>query len=116
MSSYRIYQIDSFTREVFRGNPAGVVPHAEGLTDVQMQQIARELNNSETAFILSSNDPRYDVEVRFFTPTAEVPFAVMRRLPPIMCGRLKEAVRAGISKKQRQACSPLKWFEKMTTF
>lgn len=69
----RIYQVDSFTRECFHGNPAGVVPNADGLTEVQMQQIARELNNSETAFIFSSNDDSYDVEVRFFTPTTEVP-------------------------------------------
>lgn len=72
MKTYRIYQVDSFTREKFHGNPAGVVPNADGLTEEQMQQIARELNNSETAFIFSSNDPDYDVEVRFFTPTTEV--------------------------------------------
>ncbi len=73
MKTYKVYQIDSFTREKFHGNPAGVVSNADGLTDVQMQQIARELNNSETAFIFSSNSPDYDVEVRFFTPTTEVP-------------------------------------------
>ena len=38
-----------------------------------MQQIAREMNNSETAFILQSYSAEYDVEVRFFTPTMEVP-------------------------------------------
>lgn len=70
---YRIYQVDSFTRERFHGNPAGVVPNADGLTEDQMQRIARELNNSETAFIFSSNDSSCDVEVRFFTPTTEVP-------------------------------------------
>ena len=70
---YRIYQVDSFTTEPFHGNPAGVVPNAEGLTDEQMQRIARELNNSETAFIFSATDDSYDVEVRFFTPTVEVP-------------------------------------------
>ena len=70
---YRVYQIDSFTKELFRGNPAGVVPEAEGLTEIQMQQIARELNNSETAFIFPSHNSNYDVEVRFFTPTTEVP-------------------------------------------
>lgn len=73
MKTYRIYQVDSFTRERFHGNPAGVVPNADGLTEDQMQRIARELNNSETAFIFSSNIPDYDVEVRFFTPTTEVP-------------------------------------------
>lgn len=73
MKTYRIYQIDSFTRERFHGNPAGVVPNADGLTEEQMQRIAREMNNSETAFIFSSASPDYDVEVRFFTPTTEVP-------------------------------------------
>ena len=99
-----MYQIDSFTREVFRGNPAGVVPHAEGLTDVQMQQIARELNNSETAFILSSNDPRYDVEVRFFTPTAEVPLCghatiaahYVRAIEGSRTGRYIQKTKAGL--------------------
>lgn len=73
MKKYRIYQVDSFTRNKFHGNPAGVVPNADGLTDELMQQIARELNNSETAFIFSSSSPEYDVEIRFFTPTTEVP-------------------------------------------
>lgn len=73
MKTYRVYQVDSFTKDRFHGNPAGVVPNAEGLTDEQMQRIARELNNSETAFIFESNSSDYDVEVRFFTPTIEVP-------------------------------------------
>jgi PhzF family phenazine biosynthesis protein len=70
---YRIYQVDSFTLELFRGNPAGVVANADGLTDEQMQNIARELNNSETAFILGPTDDSHQVWVRFFTPTIEVP-------------------------------------------
>lgn len=70
---YRVYQIDSFTRERLTGNPAGVVTNADGLSDRQMQQIARELNNSETAFLLHPDDDTYDVQVRFFTPTKEVP-------------------------------------------
>jgi len=73
MKTYRIYQIDAFTRERFKGNPAGVVPNADGLTEAQMQTIARELNNSETAFIFSPNAPDHDVRIRFFTPTTEVP-------------------------------------------
>jgi PhzF family phenazine biosynthesis protein len=70
---YRIYQVDSFTNELFRGNPAGVLPNADGLTDEQMQNIARELNNSETAFILKPTGNDHEVWVRFFTPTIEVP-------------------------------------------
>lgn len=70
---YRLYQIDSFTKEKFTGNPAGVITNADGLSENEMKKIARELNNSETAFIFSSSDPTYDVHVRFFTPTIEVP-------------------------------------------
>lgn len=70
---YNLYQIDSFSKEKFTGNPAGVITNADGLTDYEMQKIARELNNSETAFIFSSNSNDYDVHVRFFTPTSEVP-------------------------------------------
>lgn len=70
---YRCYQIDSFTKEKFTGNPAGVITNADGLTTEKMQKIAREFNNSETAFLFSSSEPAYDVEVRFFTPTKEVP-------------------------------------------
>ncbi len=73
MRSYTIYQIDSFTKEKFTGNPAGVVTHAEGLSDFEMQKIARELNNSETAFIFTPKHPEYDLHIRFFTPTSEVP-------------------------------------------
>lgn len=70
---YNLYQIDSFSKEKYTGNPAGVITNADGLTDDEMQNIARELNNSETAFIFSSNSNDYDVHVRFFTPTSEVP-------------------------------------------
>jgi PhzF family phenazine biosynthesis protein len=71
--SLRIYQVDAFTRERLKGNPAGVVPQADGLSDAQMQAIARELNNSETAFIFRPRADDHDVLVRFFTPTVEVP-------------------------------------------
>lgn len=73
MKTYKVCQVDSFTKERFHGNPAGVVLNADGLTEEQMQKIARELNNSETAFIFNSDSPEYDIEVRFFTPTTEVP-------------------------------------------
>ncbi|MFL0252965.1 PhzF family isomerase [Clostridium neuense] len=70
---YKLYQIDSFTKEKFTGNPAGVITNADGLTDFEMQKIARELNNSETAFVFPSNSSKYDVHIRFFTPISEVP-------------------------------------------
>jgi PhzF family phenazine biosynthesis protein len=73
MKTYRVYQVDAFTKNRFEGNPAGVVPNADGLSDSQMQAIARELNNAETAFILSATASDHEVWIRFFTPTTEVP-------------------------------------------
>jgi PhzF family phenazine biosynthesis protein len=71
---YTVYQINSFTENKFSGNPAGVVLDATGLSEKEMLLIAREMNCSETAFILpTDNVANYKVEVRFFTPTIEVP-------------------------------------------
>ncbi|TCC06225.1 PhzF family phenazine biosynthesis isomerase [Kribbella soli] len=68
-----LHQVDAFTRTPFTGNAAGVVLSAEGLSDAQMLAVARELNNSETAFVLPADGADHDVRVRFFTPTVEVP-------------------------------------------
>jgi PhzF family phenazine biosynthesis protein len=73
MTDLRVYQVDAFTQERYQGNPAGVVANASGVDDAHMQLIARELNNSETAFVLPAEGPDHDVRVRFFTPTTEVP-------------------------------------------
>lgn len=73
MKKYRVYQVDAFTTERFQGNPAGVIPNADGLTEKQVQDIARELNNSETAFVFQPTASDHDVWIRFFTPTMEVP-------------------------------------------
>lgn len=73
MTKYRVYQVDAFTKNKLAGNPAGVVTNAKNLTTDQMQQIARELNNSETAFIVPTTTDQADIRVRFFTPTMEVP-------------------------------------------
>jgi len=73
VNKYLIYQIDSFTKDIFKGNPAGVVPYADGLKGQQMQLITRELNNSETAFLFPPNDDSCDAVIRYFSPTTEVP-------------------------------------------
>ncbi|SNR62197.1 PhzF family isomerase [Flavobacterium sp. ov086] len=73
MKKLIVYQIDSFTKEKFKGNPAGVVVNADGLKDSEMQQIARELNNSETAFLFSPDSDDCDGVIRYFSPTIEVP-------------------------------------------
>ena len=52
MTNYRFIQLDVFTREPFAGNALAVFPEAEGLTDEQMMKIAREMNLSETVFVL----------------------------------------------------------------
>lgn len=72
MTTYSIYQVDAFTTTPFQGNPAGVVLAADGLTTGQMQQIASELNNSETAFVCRATEQQADLRLRFFTPTTEV--------------------------------------------
>jgi trans-2,3-dihydro-3-hydroxyanthranilate isomerase len=53
MSSYRYIQLDVFTRTPFAGNPLAVFPEAEGLDDEEMLKIAREMNLSETVFVLN---------------------------------------------------------------
>ncbi len=73
MKQYTIYQIDAFTESKFKGNPAGVVVNADGMSENQMQIIARELNNSETAFLFRPDDDSCDGIIRYFTPTTEVP-------------------------------------------
>lgn len=65
----KIYQVDAFTREVFRGNPAAVVPLEGWPEDVLLQSIAAENNLAETAFIVPTS---FGWELRWFTPKAEV--------------------------------------------
>lgn len=74
MRNTRVYHVDAFTKVPFGGNPAGVVPEADGLTEMEMKNIARELNLSETAFLFSTNQSRSDFRVRYFTPTDEIDF------------------------------------------
>jgi trans-2,3-dihydro-3-hydroxyanthranilate isomerase len=73
MKTYHIKHIDAFTTAPFSGNPAGVVLDARGLSDTAMQQIAREMNLSETAFILPPTAKNADIQIRWFTPAVEVP-------------------------------------------
>jgi PhzF family phenazine biosynthesis protein len=65
-----IYQVDSFTREPFKGNPAGVCLLECPATEVWMQSVAMEMNLSETAFVEPRADGEYNL--RWFTPAVEV--------------------------------------------
>jgi len=71
----KFYQADVFTTLPFGGNPVAVVPDAQELTDQELQQIAREMNLSETVFIFPPTEPAASVKIRIFTPTQEIPFA-----------------------------------------
>ena len=90
MPEFRFIQLDVFTDRPFTGNPLAVFPEAEGLTDEQMMQIAREMNLSETVFVLTpeatkevhttaadeiGSKPSVLRRLRIFTPTREIPFA-----------------------------------------
>lgn len=66
----KLYQVDSFTTERFKGNPAGVCI-VDSFPDTElMQKIAMEMNVSETAFVETKNE---EYNIRYFTPTVEVP-------------------------------------------
>ncbi len=65
-----IVQVDAFTNQVFHGNPAAVCVLATPQSDEWMQLIAREINLSETAFLIKQQDA---YQLRWFTPTTEVP-------------------------------------------
>jgi len=56
MTQYRFLQLDVFTDHAFSGNPLAVFPEAEGLSDEVMMKIAREMNLSETVFVLNSDN------------------------------------------------------------
>ena len=72
--SYRYYICDVFTSVRFGGNQLAVLPHADGLSARQMQQIAREFNFAESTFVFPA-EAGHTRRVRIFTPTTEVPFA-----------------------------------------
>jgi len=75
LPNYNFIQLDVFTDRAFCGNPLAVFPEAEGLSDERMQQIAREMNLSETVFVLPSEKEAVLRRLRIFTPSSELPFA-----------------------------------------
>ena len=75
MRAYRFVTLDVFTNQRFGGNPLAVFTDARGLSDTEMQALAREMNLSETTFVLPPDDPANTARVRIFTPATEMPFA-----------------------------------------
>ena len=95
--------VDVFTDRPFGGNPLAVILDARGLSDQQMQAIAREFNYSEQTFVLPPEDPAHTARVRIFTPVAELPFAghpnvgMRSRSPaPARCSAVRSARRDGL--------------------
>jgi trans-2,3-dihydro-3-hydroxyanthranilate isomerase len=74
-SSYRYRVVDVFTEHPLEGNPLAVFPDSGGLDSVAMQKIARELNLSETVFVVPASPAACLLGIRIFTPTQEMRFA-----------------------------------------
>jgi trans-2,3-dihydro-3-hydroxyanthranilate isomerase len=73
---YRYVLLDVFTETMLAGNQLAVFPDAAGMSDAEMQAVARETRLSETTFCLpAETDPRESVRVRIFTTGEELPFA-----------------------------------------
>ena len=73
--SLSFYQADVFTNVAFGGNPVAVFPQAPDLSNREFQQIAREMNLSETVFVRPPTESNANFKLRIFTPTHEIPFA-----------------------------------------
>src|SRR5207248_215796 len=76
--TYEFIQLDVFTQPALAGNPLAIFPDARGLNDAEMQALAREMNLSETTFILprdAAAEAREGKKVRIFTVEQELPFA-----------------------------------------
>ena len=76
--NYEFVQLDVFTQTRLAGNPLAIFTDARGLRDEEMQKLAREMNLSETTFILPREpeiEAREGKRVRIFTVEEELPFA-----------------------------------------
>jgi len=72
---HEFYIVDVFAEEKYAGNQLGVFRKAADITDADMQRIAKEMNYSETTFILTDEERDGGFDVRIFTPEEELPFA-----------------------------------------
>ncbi len=75
MPKYRYRVVDVFTETALEGNPLAVFPDAAGIDDGTMQRIAKELNLSETVFVVPVTRADCAAHIRIFTPTREMLFA-----------------------------------------
>ncbi|RPJ20395.1 MAG: PhzF family phenazine biosynthesis protein, partial [Planctomycetaceae bacterium] len=75
MKAVPFHIVDVFAEQKYAGNQLAVFRNARDLSSDEMQKIAREMNFSETTFVLSDTEHDGGYDVRIFTPAAEVPFA-----------------------------------------
>ncbi|UCB51557.1 MAG: PhzF family phenazine biosynthesis protein [Candidatus Zixiibacteriota bacterium] len=75
MKRHAFYIVDVFAEQKYAGNQLGVFRDAKGLSGEEMQRFAKEMNYSETTFILSETERDGGYDVRIFTPESELPFA-----------------------------------------
>ncbi len=75
MNTHKYFIVDVFAEKRYAGNQLAVILNAADLSGEQMQSVAREMNFSETAFVLYDHPRAQGWDVRIFTPAAEVPFA-----------------------------------------
>ncbi len=75
MRSYDFWRVDVFAERPLEGNPLAVFPRAQGLSDREMLAIAREMNISETTFVLPPSKAGANYRNRIWTPGGELPFA-----------------------------------------
>ncbi|MGD8505805.1 MAG: PhzF family phenazine biosynthesis protein [Candidatus Bathyarchaeota archaeon] len=96
MEELPFYIVDVFAEEKYAGNQLAVVRDAKKLSDTEMQKIAKEMNYSETTFIISDEKRNDGYDVRIFTPEKELPFAGHPTLGTayvIQCEIVKEPVK-----------------------
>lgn len=75
MNRKMVWQVDAFADAPYHGNPCAVVFEADDIPTERMQQIAAEMNLSETVFLLKPERDDADYRARIFTPQYEMPFA-----------------------------------------
>lgn len=112
MHAFRIVNVFTIDEDRFSGNPLCVFEDARGLSDHEMQALARQMNLSETTFVLPSD--RGDAHVRIFTPGFEMPFAGHPTLGTAsVVGGTRERVvlemKAGLVSVTRAAAAPDAW-------
>ena len=109
MRRFAFVQVDVFSAKPLEGNPLAVFTDGRGLSDAEMQALAREMNLSETTFILSQSaavEDRRGVRVRIFTPQEELPFAGHPTLGTAMVlrelGRVRPARGTGAARAEEE--------------